>query len=253
MNLAHMMGLGMLCASSLGVAADDPSACQVPRHVALTPAQPAASKFSLALRGCALRVDAAGAHERQAPQLQLYDERAAQVPDAAQGLLAQPPASAAPAVPPLRTPRQRLSAAQRRVQTLAPQVQQVALDYDIDPLLLHAIAHVESRHDPQAVSHAGALGLMQVMPATARRFGVTDPQRELLDPAVSLQVGSAYLKTLQGRFGNNLALVLAAYNAGEGAVEKHGRKVPPYAETRSYVRRVLDEYLSLKTQLRTPR
>jgi soluble lytic murein transglycosylase-like protein len=150
-------------------------------------------------------------------------------------------------------PAQKLSAAQRRVLALAPQVQQVARTYDIDPLLLHAIAHVESRHNPQAVSPAGALGLMQVMPDTARRFGVDDPRRDLFDPLVSLQVGSAYLKTLQGRFGNNLALVLAAYNAGEGAVEKHRRAVPPFAETQRYVKEVLAEYLQLKAATGTRR
>lgn len=125
-------------------------------------------------------------------------------------------------------------------------IQMVAEKYDIDPLLLHAIAHVESRHNPKAVSHAGALGLMQVMPATARRFGVMDPELELHDPLTNLKVSSAYLKTLQSIFGNNLHLVLAAYNAGEGAVIKYGRNIPPYQETQNYVRKVIDHYLKLK-------
>jgi soluble lytic murein transglycosylase-like protein len=135
-----------------------------------------------------------------------------------------------------------LNASQRRVLDLAPRVLAVARTYDIDPLLLHAIAHVESRHNAQARSAAGALGVLQVMPATARRFGVGDAAVELYDPAVNLEVGAAYLKSLQARFGNDLELVLAAYNAGENAVERHGRSVPPYAETRAYVRQVLAEY-----------
>lgn len=129
-----------------------------------------------------------------------------------------------------------------RALALVPQISQVAEQYGIDPLLLHAIAHVESRHNPEAVSHAGAVGLMQVMPATARRFGVTAPQSQLRNPRISLEVCSAYLKNLQRRFGNDLTLVIAAYNAGEGAVEKYGRRVPPYKETQGYVRDVLAHY-----------
>lgn len=128
-----------------------------------------------------------------------------------------------------------------RAEELAPQVDAVARRHQIDPLLLHAIAHVESRHNPQAQSPAGALGVMQVMPATGSRFGVTRPEA-LHQTGTNLEVSAAYLKTLQQRFGNNLSLVLAAYNAGEGAVERHGRQVPPYAETQSYVRQVLERY-----------
>lgn len=127
---------------------------------------------------------------------------------------------------------------------LAPLVDRVARDHDIDPLLLHAIARVESRHQPGAVSHAGAYGLMQVIVPTARRFGV-DEAKALHDPDTNLQVSALYLKTLQRRFGNDLKLVLAAYNAGEGAVEKHGRRMPPYRETQDYVRKVLAEYALL--------
>ena len=135
--------------------------------------------------------------------------------------------------PPLKQPLRALS--------LAPAIDAVARRHDIDPLLLHAIAHVESRHDPAARSHAGALGVMQVMPATARRFGVAQ-QHQLHVPRTNLEVSAAYLKTLQRRFGLDLPLVLAAYNAGEGAVERHGRRIPPYRETRDYVQRVLQQY-----------
>jgi soluble lytic murein transglycosylase-like protein len=80
-----------------------------------------------------------------------------------------------------------------------------------------------------------------VMPQTGRRFGATS-SHDLFDPKVSLEVSAAYLKNLQARFGNNLTLVIAAYNAGEGAVERHGRAVPPYAETQGYVKSVMSHY-----------
>jgi soluble lytic murein transglycosylase-like protein len=140
-----------------------------------------------------------------------------------------------------RNPRVNVNA---RALALAPQVDAVARRHDIDPLLLHAVAHVESRHNPGAVSHAGARGVMQVMPATAARFGV-DQAGALHHAPTNLEVSAAYLKTLQGRFGTNLPLVLAAYNAGEGAVERYGRRIPPFAETQSYVKQVLAKYALL--------
>ena len=183
--------------------------------------------------------DSEAAHE--AAQLRLYDAARSSQPSVTPAQQADIDSQSAPARP--------LNASQRRVLALAPRVAAVARTYDIDPLLLHAIAHVESRHDPRARSAAGALGLLQVMPATARRFGVDDAPGALYDPAVNLEVGAAYLKSLQARFGNDLTLVLAAYNAGEGAVERHGRSVPPYAETRDYVRQVLAEYGALRAAL----
>ncbi|MFT3778968.1 MAG: lytic transglycosylase domain-containing protein [Ottowia sp.] len=151
-------------------------------------------------------------------------------------------ALAARRAPPAQTPR---PAAGFMPVAMAPLIDRTAQAHDIDPLLLHAIARVESRHQPRAVSHAGAHGLMQVIVPTARRFGVGDAQA-LHDPQTNLQVSARYLKTLQQRFGNDLQLVLAAYNAGEGAVEKHGRRVPPYRETQGYVRKVLSEYSLLR-------
>lgn len=130
---------------------------------------------------------------------------------------------------------------------LAPLIDSAARSHDIDPLLLHAIARVESRHNTRAVSHAGAHGLMQVIVPTAARFGVGSAQA-LHDPQTNLHVSARYLKTLQARFGNQLPLVLAAYNAGEGAVERHGRRIPPYRETQGYVRQVLAEYALLRRQ-----
>lgn len=139
----------------------------------------------------------------------------------------------------------RLPAALVRAVQLAPAIDEVAASHGVDPLLLHAIARIESRHNPVAVSHAGARGLMQVMPATAARFGVNSAQ-QLDDASINLQVSAQYLNTLKRRFPGELKLVLAAYNAGEGAVERHGRRVPPYAETQDYVRKVLHEYAALR-------
>jgi hypothetical protein len=95
-------------------------------------------------------------------------------------------------------------------------------------------AAAESGFDPRAVSPKGALGLMQLMPGTARELGVSDP----FDPAQSVRGGARYLRRLLDRFGGRLDLALAAYNAGPGAVEEHGG-VPPYRETREYVRKVI--------------
>jgi hypothetical protein len=103
------------------------------------------------------------------------------------------------------------------------------------PELLHAVIEAESAYDPNAVSHAGAAGLMQLMPKTAERFGVTDR----FDPAQSLEGGASYLRFLIDHFDNDLMLAIAGYNAGENAVEKYGRTVPPYRETKGYVVKVL--------------
>jgi soluble lytic murein transglycosylase-like protein len=139
-------------------------------------------------------------------------------------------------------------AGQARIRALAPLMADVALRHGIDPLLLHALAHIESRHQPHAISPAGARGVMQVMPATGRDMGVAQPA-ELLTPQANLEASARYLKRLQARFGNDLRLVLAAYNAGEGAVERHGRRVPPFAETQAYVRDVLAVYDVLRRRL----
>lgn len=100
----------------------------------------------------------------------------------------------------------------------------------LDHVLVIAIMRRESAFDPRAVSPKGAMGLMQLMPGTARRFGVRDP----FDPVQNVRGACAYLAWLLDRFDGDLALALAAYNAGEAAVERHGG-VPPFAETRAYV------------------
>jgi soluble lytic murein transglycosylase-like protein len=155
-----------------------------------------------------------------------------------------------PSLSPARVqPRPRDTAGVARIQALAPLMAEVARRHDIDPLLLHAVAHIESRHQAQAISPAGARGLMQVMPATGRSVGVAEADRALLTPEANLEASARYLKRLQARFGNDLSLVLAAYNAGEGAVERHGRRVPPFAETQAYVRNVLAVYAELRRRL----
>ncbi|MGE0483299.1 MAG: transglycosylase SLT domain-containing protein [Gammaproteobacteria bacterium] len=111
--------------------------------------------------------------------------------------------------------------------------------------LLHAVITAESAYDPDAVSTAGAVGLMQLMPGTAQRYGVGNRR----DPNANISGGTRYLRDLLDMFDNNVVLALAAYNAGENAVIKHGRRIPPYAETQTYVRRVLKYYNEYKKQM----
>ena len=103
----------------------------------------------------------------------------------------------------------------------------------MDEAIVRAIIHAESAYNPNALSRAGAQGLMQLMPATARRFGVSNA----FDAAQNIQGGVQYLAWLLKRFNNNLTLAAAGYNAGEGAVDKY-KGVPPYSETQRYVVRV---------------
>ena len=114
-------------------------------------------------------------------------------------------------------------------------INRVAQDNALSPQLLHAVIAVESDFDARAVSRKGALGLMQLMPQTARELGVRDP----FDPAQNIAAGAAHLKWLLDRFRGDVELALAAYNAGEAAVVKAGYRIPPFAETRAYVPRVL--------------
>jgi soluble lytic murein transglycosylase-like protein len=117
-------------------------------------------------------------------------------------------------------------------------VAKVASEQHVDAALLHAVVTVESGYNERAISPKGASGLMQLMPATALRYGVTD----VWNPLENLRGGARYLRDLLALFNDNLNLALAAYNAGEGAVIGSGHKIPPYPETRSYVPRVLQHY-----------
>jgi soluble lytic murein transglycosylase-like protein len=118
-------------------------------------------------------------------------------------------------------------------------VEQTASRHQIDPQLVHAIIKVESQYDPKAVSSKGAMGLMQLIPETAQRFGVQDA----FNPQENIEGGVSYLKHLLGLFGGDLSLSLAAYNAGEGAVQRFGG-IPSFAETQDYVRKVTNLYQS---------
>jgi soluble lytic murein transglycosylase-like protein len=104
----------------------------------------------------------------------------------------------------------------------------------VRPSLVRAVVQIESGFNPSAVSPRGALGLMQLMPATARQFHVGNP----FNPGENVRAGVAYLKELLVRYNDKEELALAAYNAGPGAVDKHGQSIPPYRETRSYVSRI---------------
>ena len=114
----------------------------------------------------------------------------------------------------------------------------------IQAALVRAVIVVESGFNPHAVSKKGAVGLMQLLPATAKRYGVKD----IYDPEQNIRAGAHYLSDLLNRFGSNLELALAAYNAGEDAVERYGRHVPPYRETMSYVPSVMKVYQRLMEQ-----
>ena len=110
--------------------------------------------------------------------------------------------------------------------------------YRLPKSLLDAVITAESAYDPNATSRAGAVGLMQLMPETAKRYGVSNRR----NPSANVNGGTRYLRDLLKMFDNKLELALAAYNAGEGAVKEHGNKVPPYRETRNYVKKVIAYY-----------
>lgn len=116
----------------------------------------------------------------------------------------------------------------------------------VDAALLHAVISVESGYRERAVSARGASGLMQLMPATARRYGLVNRQ----DPAENIRAGARYLRDLLALFDNDIELALAAYNAGENAVLRFGRRIPPYGETKRYVPLVMAHYQRISA---TPR
>jgi len=122
-----------------------------------------------------------------------------------------------------------------------PIIAKAAKKYQIDEKLLHAVIQTESAYDVKAISSAGAVGLMQLMPATAKRYGVSNRK----NATENIDGGTHYIKDLLKMFDSNLNLVLASYNAGEGAVKKYNNSIPPYPETQNYVRKVLKLYRKL--------
>ncbi len=131
-----------------------------------------------------------------------------------------------------------LAAMRKRKARYAPLIEAAAQEAGLQPALVHAVVRVESAYRPDAISRKGARGLMQLMPATAKRFGVTD----LHDPRQNLKGGTRYLSRLLALFDRDLNLALAAYNAGENAVISYGNRIPPYRETQQYVKKVLRFY-----------
>jgi len=126
------------------------------------------------------------------------------------------------------------------VQRFAALIETEAKRQGLDPALVRAVVAVESAYEPAAVSPKGAVGLMQVIPATAERYGLAADRRasveqKLKDPATNVRIGTRYLSDLIERYGQDLRLALAAYNAGEGAVDRYARSIPPFPETQAYV------------------
>ena len=150
-----------------------------------------------------------------------------------------------------RSAAQRYFASSSGYKQHAKHIKAAAKKHGVDEQLLKAIATAESGFNASAVSPKGAIGLMQVIPDTAARFGVSgDAKRsiaqKLKDPSINVPVSARYVRYLQSLFPGRTDLVLAAYNAGEGAVKRYGNKIPPYKETQNYVKTVMTLYASLQ-------
>jgi soluble lytic murein transglycosylase-like protein len=150
------------------------------------------------------------------------------------------PAAPEPAQIPAPAPREEFTVSTRLASMpFAKLIEGAAREASLDPALVHAVIAVESGYNPAARSPKGALGLMQVLPATALRYGIHNAARS---PAANLRAGTRYLSDLMVLFDRRLDLVLAAYNAGEGAVLRYGERIPPFRETQQYVPAVLARY-----------
>ena len=130
------------------------------------------------------------------------------------------------------------------IRRYTPIIETASRSHGVDAALVHAVITAESGYNPGAISRAGARGLMQLMPDTARRFGV----QNIMDPTENIHGGVKYLRELLTMFNGNLELAIAAYNAGENAVIRNGNRIPPYAETVNYVPKVLDFYRKFQTR-----
>jgi hypothetical protein len=148
-----------------------------------------------------------------------------------------------PAPVPAASSRSSASPARPEDKLLEPLIRKFSQKHSVDPALVRAVIEVESGFNPQAISRKGAVGAMQIMPATAARYGATHPA----DPAQNIEAGIRYLKDLLALHKGNLTLALASYNAGEGAVARHGHRIPPYRETMLYVPAVLARFHLART------
>ncbi|SRR5258705_2860064 len=133
---------------------------------------------------------------------------------------------------------------QEDIQKYANIIQTASKAYGVEASLVHAVISAESSYNQYAISRTGAMGLMQLMPDTARRYGV----QNMMDPTENIHGGVRYLRDLLAMFKGRVDLAIAAYNAGENAVIRYGHKIPPYAETRTYVPRVLGFYRNFQTK-----
>jgi soluble lytic murein transglycosylase-like protein len=134
--------------------------------------------------------------------------------------------------------------AEESIRRFSPIIDTASRLHGVDAALIHAVISAESGYNPSALSKAGAMGLMQLMPQTAKRYGVTN----IMDPVQNITGGVRYLRDLLSMFNGNLELAIAAYNAGENAVIKYGNKIPPYAETVQYVPKVLGFYRKFQSR-----
>lgn len=130
----------------------------------------------------------------------------------------------------------------QNIKTFSPHIKTAAMKYKLDPKLIHAIVDTESAFNPKAYSKAGAIGLMQLMPETAKSLGV----KNSWDAKQNIQGGTYYFRQLMDKYGQNIKLSLAAYNAGESAVKHAGNAIPNYPETIRYVKKVIQRYTKLK-------
>ena len=130
------------------------------------------------------------------------------------------------------------------IRRYTPIIETASRSHGVEAALVHAVITAESGYNPSAVSRAGARGIMQLMPDTARRFGV----QNVMDPTENIHGGVKYLRELLTMFNGNMELAVAAYNAGENAVIRNGNRIPPYAETVNYVPKVLDFYRKFQTR-----
>jgi soluble lytic murein transglycosylase-like protein len=156
-------------------------------------------------------------------------------------------ATAAAPPPAIKSPLFHFLSQHPNLKKYEPLLNQAALEFSLEPALLKAVMAAESGFNAKAVSPKGAIGLMQVMPATAERYGVQGDlkqsiEQKLADPKINIRLGARYLRDLRKMFPKRQELVIASYNAGEGAIQKYKNNIPPYPETRNYVQLVTQFY-----------